>query len=214
MFVVERDDLYRLRGNSPEEDRIIDCLLRNYTGLFNSYSYIDEAFLAQETALSKPVVYQQLKGLAQKHIISFIPQKRIPFIRYRQRREDSEHLLFPPHVYDDLRHRYSQRIEAMIAYATTGNQCRSRQLLRYFGETSSKECGQCDVCIERSRQLKTADALRQAETAILSLLSDGQPHPITSLRNITLPIETIDAAIRQLVDEGRVIDDDGLLSRS
>ena len=41
MFCIERDELYRLRGNDPQEDAIIVALLRNYTGLFQGYQYID-----------------------------------------------------------------------------------------------------------------------------------------------------------------------------
>ena len=39
-----------------------------------------------------------------------------------------------------------ERIDAMLRYMQTDNQCRSRQLLRYFGETDSHDCGRCDVC--------------------------------------------------------------------
>ena len=152
MFTLERDDLYRLRGNTRDEDNVIVCLLRNYSGLFNNFSYIEEAFIAQQTNLSQPQVYQILKSLSEKHILQFIPQKRTPYIRYMQRREDSQDLLFPPIVYADLKQRYTWRIAKMLEYAETTNQCRSRMLLRYFGEETTHECGQCDVCLHHPAQ--------------------------------------------------------------
>ncbi len=152
MFTLERDDLYRLRGNTRDEDNVIVCLLRNYSGLFNNFSYIEEAFIAQQTNLSQPQVYQILKSLSEKHILQFIPQKRTPYIRYMQRREDSQDLLFPPIVYADLKQRYTWRITKMLEYAETTNQCRSRMLLRYFGEETTHECGQCDVCLHHPAQ--------------------------------------------------------------
>ena len=147
MFCLERDDLYRLRGNDPQEDAIIVALLRNYTGLFQGYQYIDEGLLAEQCGYSQPQVYTILRSLTQKRILDFIPQKRVPFIRYVQRREESEYLSFPAAIYDDLKHRFSHRIEKMLEYAECEKICRSRMLLRYFGETKSEDCGQCDVCL-------------------------------------------------------------------
>ena len=151
MFCIDRDDLYKLRGNEPEEDAVIVALLRNYTGLFQGYQYIDEAVIGEQCGYSQPQVYMILRSLTQKHILDFIPQKHIPFIRYTQRREESEHLMFPAAIYEDLKVRFSQRIEKMLEYANCDNICRSRMLLRYFGETKSEDCGQCDVCLNERR---------------------------------------------------------------
>ena len=148
MFSVERDDLYKLRGNDPQEDAVIVALLRNYTGLFQGYQYIDEGIIAEQCGLSQPQVYMILRSLTQKHILDFIPQKHIPFIRYTQRREDSERLVISKAIYDDLRVRFAERIEKMLEYANCENICRSRMLLRYFGETDTEDCGQCDVCLK------------------------------------------------------------------
>ena len=151
MFSVERDDLYKLRGNEPQEDAVIVALLRNYTGLFQGYQYIDEGVIAEQCGLTQPQVYMTLRALTQKHILDFIPQKHIPFIRYTQRREESERLVISKTIYDDLKARFAERIEKMLEYANSGNICRSRMLLRYFGETDTEDCGQCDVCLNEKR---------------------------------------------------------------
>ena len=208
-FCLERDDLYRLRDNPPQEDAVIVALLRNYSGLFNDYSYIDEAFLAEQTGLTKPQVYLTLKELGRKRIVDFIPQKNIPFIRYLQRREDGEHLVFTPAVYDELKQRYSERIHRMIDYATADNQCRSRMLLHYFGEESRHDCGHCDVCLDRNDA--DDEAVEEATRQIMALLADGEPHHVSDLHAISLPYPPIEAALRMLVNEEVVIDDDGLL---
>ena len=147
MFLLGRDDLYRLRDNEPREDAVIVALLRTYTGLFQDYGYIDESIIAQQCDLTPQQVYMILTNLNQKHILSFIPKKHIPFIRFTQRREDSQHLIIPPAVYDDLKARYVHRIDKMLEYATCDLICRSRLLLRYFGEDRTDDCGMCDVCL-------------------------------------------------------------------
>ena len=211
-FMLSRDQLYRLDHLEPDEELIITTLLRNYGGLFTDYCYIDEAFVAKECALTKQQVYQTLKHLAAIRIIQFIPQKQIPHVRYMQRREDSEHLMFPAAVYDDLRYRYSERIHAIISYVETADQCRSRQLLRYFGETDSHDCGQCDVCLSDSKTLTGDDARKEACRQILALLNDAKPHHITQLRTLPLPYEQIDAALEDLMLEEQLYLDDGFLT--
>jgi ATP-dependent DNA helicase RecQ len=212
MFNLSRDQLYRLSQVSADEERVITALLRNYGGLFVDYGFIDEAFIAHETSLTKPLVYQTLKGLAQKNIINFIPQKHTPYIRYMQRREDSEHLMFSPAIYDDLRQRYDDRIHAMLDYVQTDNQCRSRQLLRYFGEQNDHDCGQCDVCLSYSQKLTNEQKREEAQKHILDLLADHQPHHVTQLRSIPLPYEQIETALEYLMLEEFVYMDGAYLT--
>ncbi len=213
MFILNRDQLYRLHQVEPDEERLITALLRNYGGLFVDYSFIDETLLAHETGLTRPQVYMILKGLAQKRIIAFVPQKHTPYIRYMQRREDSEHLMFPPIVYDTLKERYANRIHAMIDYVQTTNICRSRQLLRYFGERNSHDCGQCDVCMAYNHTLTNDDKVREAQELIMQLLADDKNHHITQLRQIPLPYEQIEAALEQLLLEEQLYMEDGYLTK-
>ncbi len=210
-FCLERDDLYRLRDNPPQEDALIVALLRTYSGLFVDYAYIDEAYLAQQTALTRPQLYLLLKELHRKRIVDYIPQKRTPFIRYMQRREESDQLRFPPEAYDLLKQRFAERIEKMIAYAETDSQCRSRMLLSYFGEDSRHDCRHCDVCLHRSGEEPASGKTQQAREAILALLADGKPHHVSGLHAIPLPYPALEAALRQLVSEEVVTDDDGML---
>ena len=212
MFCLTRDQLYRLKHTDADEERIITTLLRNYGGLFVDYCFIDEGFIAHETSLTKPQLYLTLKGLEQKRILNFIPQKRTPYIRYMQRREDSEHLLFPPDVYDHLKKRYEERIHAIIAYTKAEKQCRSRLLLHYFGEEDSDDCGMCDICLSKNKTLTNREAEKEAERQILQLLSDQQSHHVTQLRKIPLPYEQIEEAMERLLLEEDIYLEDGYLT--
>ena len=213
MFTVSRNDLYRLENNSPNEDKIITTLLRNYGGLFTDYNYIDESFLASQCGLQPHQVYMILKSLSQRHILHFIPQKKTPYIRYTQRREDKEHIQLMPAVYEERKRHFEQRIRAIIGYATNDDICRSRQLLRYFGEEDSHDCHQCDVCLShRPGGMVSESNLSDAKARILQLLADHQPHPITELHGIQLPTDELDAALNYLFQEEYIRQEDGFLS--
>ena len=212
MFTISRGELYKLENNSQTEEKIITTLLRNYGGLFTDYHYIDEGFLASQTATQPQQVYQTLKSLSQRHILHFIPQKKTPYIRYTQRREDKEFLQFPPSVYEDRLKQFRQRIEAVIEYATNDHICRSRQLLRYFGETDSHDCGLCDVCLSHRKGGLVSEPHRDsAMEHILHLLADGRPHPITDLRGLQLSTDELDTALSYLFQEEYIRQEDGLL---
>ena len=213
MFTVSRNDLYRLENNSPNEEKVITALLRNYGGLFVDYNFIDESFIAQQCGLQPQQLYLILKSLGEKHIIHFIPQKKTPYVRYLQRREDMENVQIPPSVYEDRKVLFRERIQAMIDYATCDNVCRSRQLLRYFGETNSSDCHQCDVCLDHSRHKVSESVLTAEAHAILELLDDGSPHPITDLRGIQLPVDKLNAALDYLLQEEYIFQQDGFLSK-
>ena len=202
MFTVSRNDLYRLENNSPNEEKIITALLRSYGGLFTDYNYIDEAFLAQVTQLQPQQVYLILKNLSQRHILHFIPQKKTPYIRYTQRREDKEHIQIMPDIYEERKAQFAERIRAMIRYAKRDRICRSRQLLSYFGDHSGHNCGQCDVCLsQRNTGMVSEQKREDAVEAILNLLSDNKPHYVTEIKSIELPESELDAAIAYLTAE-------------
>ena len=210
-FLVGRDDLYRLRQVSPEEERVIIALLRNYGGLFADYGYVDEGTIAHQAGLTQPQTYDILKALAQRHLVDFIPRKQIPFIRYMQRREDKEHIHLPREIYEDRLEQYRERIKAMLNYVQSNDQCRSRQLLAYFGENMVNDCHQCDVCLANGGRLATKQGVKDASQKILSLLADHQRHSITELFRLQLPTEELNAALIYLVQEEYVYQEDGLI---
>ena len=208
-FLVGRDDLYRLDSVSPDEERVIVALLRCYGGLFADYGFIDESIVAQQAGLTPSACYEVLKSLSQRHLLHFIPRRAIPIIRYRQRREDGEHVQLPRNIYEDRLQQYRQRIDAMLSYAQRADLCRSRQLLAYFGEESTHNCGQCDVC----QQNKSEDVSAVSQH-ILSLLADHQAHTISQLRLLPYSSAAIDAALAHLMSEEHILQHDGLLQLS
>ncbi len=210
-FLIERDDLYRLQNVSPDEDRVIVSLLRNYGGLFADYGYIDEQLVAKQAGLREDQTHEILKNLSQRHLISFIPRRQVPFVRYMQRRDDAEHILLSRDIYEDRLAQYKQRIEAMLKYIETDDRCRSRLLLEYFGEATSHDCGQCDVCQAEDGTPNT-DACRNASKIICDLLADGKRHHITELLQLKLPTDVMDLTLSDLVDDETVIQQDGFLT--
>ena len=210
-FLLERQELYRLKDTTPDEERVIVALLRNYGGLFVDLGYIDESLIAHDSGIQAAALHQVLTALAQQHIIRYIPRRQIPTIHYLQRRDDPEHIHLSREIYEDRMEQYRLRINAIQHYAQSNGRCRSRMLLEYFGEKDTHDCGHCDVCREQQGNAVDADQLTAAQQAILQLLADHKPHHTTLLHQLPLPSEAIDAALVTLLQDEQIKQEDGFL---
>ena len=56
--------------------------------------------------------------------------------------------------YTMLREASLQRSQAMADYVRQSEECRSRYLLRYFGQEEADDCGTCDVCLRRRSETR------------------------------------------------------------
>lgn len=170
MFTITKEELYRIREQSEDTEKLLRILLRSYTGLFTDYAYISEDNLSTRSGLSKQQIYETLLLLSRQHILHYIPAKKTPYIIYTRERQETERVYLSKEVYEDRKESYVQRINAMIEYAESENRCRSRMLLRYFGEKNEHNCGQCDVCLQQHQSgLKSGEfeAISQQLQALL-----------------------------------------------
>lgn len=193
LFTIRRDELYKLREMGKEAEALIQSILRSYTGVFTDYAYISEESLAIRTGLTRQQIYNILVTLTKRRIVDYIPRKKTPYIIYTRERLELRFLHIPPSVYEERKARYEARIKAMEEYVTTENICRSRMLLRYFGEKNEHNCGQCDVCLsKRATDNLSEKSYEEVKRQILNLLSHS---PLT-------PAETAD----QIKAEKRISD--------
>lgn len=204
LFLLERNDLYFLENTTRETEAVITALLRLYGGLFTDYVYIDEGFVANEAGLTQPQVYMVLKELSKRHIVDFIPRRRIPYITYTRDREDGDRIIIPQSVYEERRAQYIKRIQAMLDYANNDHVCRSRQLLDYFGEECWKDCRQCDVCVTHQGDMLNENRVRLYRQQIKELLGDRKKHHIAELHTLNIPTECLNEALEELICEKEI----------
>ena len=212
LFTIRRDELYKLREMGKEAEALIQSILRSYTGVFTDYAYISEESLAIRTGLTRQQIYNILVTLTKRRIVDYIPRKKTPYIIYTRERLELRFLHIPASVYEERKARYEARIKAMEEYVTTENICRSRMLLRYFGEKNEHNCGQCDVCLsKRATNDLSEESYEEVKRQILDLLSHSPLTPAETADQIKAEKEDIGQVIRYLLDEGELKMQDGML---
>lgn len=212
LFTIRRDELYRLREMGDDMDKLIQTVLRSYTGVFTDYTYINEDSLAIRTGLTRRQIYEQLVHLAKLRIVSYIPRKKTPYIIYTRERIEAQLIHISPEIYEERKARYETRINAMLEYVTNDTLCRSRMLLDYFGEKNEHNCGQCDTCIGLRKQTATCQPDREELYEKIHKILSGAPQtPAGLLEQLPIEKELLTEALHRLLDEGKIIVVDGIL---
>ncbi|MEI7828249.1 MAG: ATP-dependent DNA helicase RecQ [Prolixibacteraceae bacterium] len=203
-FLAHRDELYRINHESKNLEQLIGMLLRSYTGLFNDYVRIDEVLLARRLNMTADELYQNLKFLSQQKVIHYIPRREAPVVQFLAERVDPSRIRISRINYHDRKVNYQRRIDAVIDYARSEEQCRSVRLLAYFGERESKSCGQCDVCKGEHQSGISNAEFNEINSRILVLLTNA-PMEIKELnRNIEGNEKNILRVTRWMLDHGNI----------
>ena len=212
LFTIRRDELYKLREMGTEAETLIQTILRSYTGVFTDYAYISEDTLAIRTGLTRQQIYNILVTLTKRRIVDYIPHKKTPYIIYTRERLELRYLHIPASVYEERKARYEARIKDMEEYVTSESVCRSRMLLRYFGEKNEHNCKQCDVCLNRHEtDCLPEDSFREMRKQILELLARKSLPPAGIANAIEAEREDISRVIQYLLEEGELKMQDGML---
>lgn len=220
MFMVSRDELYRIRVNRNELDPFIRVLLRLYNGVFNDFRPINEGEIATWSGYSVERVRELLKRLWQLRVIRYIPSNRSPILYLHEERLPREDLYIAPETYRRRKELIEERFEQMLHYAQNEEQCRSTVLDHYFGGKSDIACGICDICLRKRREEKARRGETQADEAtlreqIIATLQANPTEPHALLQRLKASPERASELLRQLLEEGLITQSgEGLLKIS
>jgi ATP-dependent DNA helicase RecQ len=201
MFLMKRNELYQ-QDFDEECEKVLRALLRLYGGMFAEYIVIEEERIAKVCDMDATGVYQALLRLTRARVLHYIPRRRCPYVTYLVRRVEMEHIVIPKQVYEDRKEQYTHRIDGMLKYAESEGVCRSRLLLEYFGEHSEKDCGICDVCVEKRKRNSTQEDLRDM---VMTFLADGKPHTIQEVKYHFNRYDETTELLRRMLDEGIIV---------
>lgn len=208
-FIVDKEGLYRFRGLPADYELLVNALLRNYSGLFTEYAFIDERYLSRITKLSRHRLYEILVSLASKGLVAYTPSKKCPVVTFTRHRVLGSELRFLPEVYDERRALFAQRLSSIVNYVATADKCRSSLLLEYFGEKDAAPCGRCDVCVAARRSTVSDESHASGIAAVEALLADAKLHPLEEFDKLSLSRPALSKLLRHLCDEEKIIVESG-----
>jgi ATP-dependent DNA helicase RecQ len=211
-FIVDKETLLGFEQAHPEFEDMIKCLLRSYQGIIDNRVSVSEKQLMKLSRLPMEAVQKQLEQLRSFGIIEWLPQKNTPQIHYLLNRASASYLHIDQDRYLERKKLYEARVAKMLDY-TSLNNCRSRFIAAYFGDTLSKDCGVCDNCLAQKRKSLSKEEFN----TIQSLLLQKTTGPVTVnglLDQIKYPKEKIWTVLDFLQAEQFIdIDEQGVIRK-
>ena len=211
MISVARESLYEVDLPDRRMPFLLETLMRNYTGIFSYAVPIDEGFVAAKCDVSVSELRQLLYGLSVNHVIRYIPTTHCNVIYILHDRLYPGNVQLSPQRYELLKSTFGSRVDTMVEYVQEVDECRTRFLLRYFGEEKADDCGHCDLC----RAGRDDDYLRERLLEIVGGLINGSDASSTTGLRGTYTLLQVRAALgpagdqwksvlRELVDSGEL----------
>ena len=145
-IAVNRDYLYDIEFEDSRMPRILEMMMRRYTGIFSYPVPIDEDYIASQIGVQVPMLRQLLYKMSLEHVIRYIPCDHATVLYLHHERLRPKNLNLDPEKYDLLKGASDSRMQKMMDYVQEEDVCRSAYLLGYFGQEDSAGCGTCDVC--------------------------------------------------------------------
>ncbi|MBQ9476071.1 MAG: RecQ family ATP-dependent DNA helicase [Bacteroidales bacterium] len=199
-ILVDRRELYDIELPGEKSVELLEALMRGYSGIFSGAVPVREDALAAACSLSVAELHQELYRLGVEHIIKFIPPDRSAVVVLNHSRLVPGNVDLQPSRYNTLLENYRRRCAAMQEYVTQGELCRSRFLLRYFGQEKSQDCRSCDICRSSRRSPAASEAkirrlLKSNPAADVAAVKEYIENPANSLDSGALEI------YRNILDE-------------
>ena len=198
---IERDELYDLELPDFSMSRLLELLMRKYTGIFSYPVPIDEDYVSGQIGVTVPQLRQLLYRLSLEHVIKYVPCDHATVLYLHHERLRPKNVNLDPERYELLKDSAHKRMQKMLDYINEDDVCRSAYLLEYFGQTESADCGTCDVCrasaaMERELVSFINDEMQGTYTFDEAVRRFGSPTSSVSDSYITV--------LRRLIDEGTV----------
>lgn len=190
-----------------EKDRIaenlIRSILRTYGGTFENKVNINLAAICKKSGIKEFEALGVLKRLHKEEIIDLTHAAQDTSIVFLVPREDETTINPIVGYIRQQQESQKDKIEAVLEFIENDRMCRSRQLLSYFGEKDTNDCGICSVCRKEKTELDR-DLMNKIYLEIAEVLKQ---QPATS-RELTSKLdhkEEFIIRVLQLLTEKKII---------
>ncbi|REE25031.1 ATP-dependent DNA helicase RecQ [Winogradskyella pacifica] len=173
-FITTNAVLFQYLETHLDLNILVKVLLRTYGGIFDYETKVNLSLVVDKVKLSEKEVITQLQRLEKDEVISLQMANTDSEITFLKPREDD--ITINP-IARTIKQQHTlkhQQIESVLHYVKNEAVCRNQQLLLYFGEKTTKNCGICSVCVAKASNTNESITLQIIKALQEEALSSRQ----------------------------------------
>lgn len=194
--IAPKELIHKFQSDHKKYEALIKFILRTSEGVFMDFVPVEEGTIASRLKISLEETIAQLNALHQFKIINYEPRKDAAQIVFLQNRVKREDLRLDIAFIKKRKENFEEKLKAVQFYVTEKNVCRTRLLVKYFGEQSDEDCGICDVCAERKKPPMTN---RGFDEIIAALENELKRSPLNA-QQLKTRLQIQDAELNKVID--------------
>jgi ATP-dependent DNA helicase RecQ len=201
-----KSEINQLENMQSDLFEILQYLFRMYAGIWHHAVNVNEFEIAQLAGVGKDYIQYILRKLDHIGMISYIEANDDAMITYLHERVPTAQLIPNMELTLLLKERYMARIQFMRTWVTDKTTCRSKALIRYFGESIQTDCGMCDVCLNTIQAGQQEKFFEEVKNTIFSQFELSGSVNINLFRNrySSLKQDQVMEIIRYLLDDRQI----------
>ena len=150
-FIIDQKEVVRYMSLNRNDEEVLLALLRSYPGIHEMPTAINLAMIARKAKTTEPFVKSVFERLQQKEIIEYQAQSNDALLTFNEVREDDKTINRVTKYLEKQNSLKKEQLHSVLHYVATKDECKSRMILTYFGETELTDCGHCSYCITKNR---------------------------------------------------------------
>ncbi len=178
-------------------EMVIKAILRTYGGIFDEEVNINIPMIASKVNTSEKEVIVILSKLHELELLQFNHTLSDAEIIFLVPREDERTINRVKHHLTAQNNSKIEKVKAILRFTENNTQCKSKQLLSYFGEANSNDCGICSFCIGK-KENQTKHNQNKIQEDIIRLLQEKKLSSRDLISKLEYPEKSILEVLREM----------------
>ena len=200
-FILESKEVIRYISLNSADEEIILAFLRTYSGIYDMPTAVNLSLIARKSQVEETKVEETLARLKEKGVVDYIAKHNDALLTFNEVREDERTINRVVKYLEAQNELKKQKLQEVLRYVKTTDQCKSRMILAYFGEKNTVNCGICSFCSAVKQKTTTTISIRDL---ILESLTEKPLSSRELFKSLPYSEQVLILALKELLEDEKI----------